>query len=358
MAIEFIWRLPVSGDSRFGNAARTRRGERSAGARSPFTAGVSDPRGDRFNYFDYLHQVARAAELAGFDGIQIPDDPVGDESWIVAGYVARSTRRLKLLTEFAASRGSAVYAAKNAVSYQRFTGGRFAWQLHAGGGERERRRYGDFVADADVYPRIEEFITVARGVLTQHPYSFKGRFFEVLDGGFQGPLANRPVPQVYLSGNHPEAYEAAAKHADVHVFDARPLEELAAEIGALREAARAAGRELSFGLRIDVLARETEKEAFFDAQREWEQSRLPARFRDPLVAPNFWEGFATERTGAAAALVGDYAQVARRLAEYAEAGIGSFVLAASPHFEEAYRAGEYLLPQVRALTASSNRLAA
>jgi alkanesulfonate monooxygenase len=354
MAIEFIWRLPVSGDSRLGNAVKTRRGERSNVTLPAFSAGVSDPRGNKFNYFDYLHQVARAADLAGFDGIQIPDDPTGDESWIVAGYVARGTRGLKLLTEFPASRGSAVFAAKNAVSFQRFSGGRFAWQISTGGGERERRRQGDFVADADVYPRIDEFVTVARGVLTEHPYSFKGRFFEVVNGGFEGPLADKPVPQVYLSGNRPEAYRVSAKLADVHIFEAKPVLVLANEIAVLREAAKGEGREVKLALRIDVVARETEKEAFFDAHREWEQSGHYGAFRDPVIAPNYWKGLATERTGAGAALVGDYAQVAKRLAEYAEIGISSFVLAASPHFEEAYRVGEQVLPQVRALTASAS----
>ena len=115
MSIEFIWQLPTSGDGRHGDAEKRRRGERSS-AEHPYSPGVTDPRGHSFNYFDHLHQVARAADLAGFDGLRIPEDPSGDEPWIVAGYVARGTRHLKLLTEFEASRGSSVYAAKNAVS--------------------------------------------------------------------------------------------------------------------------------------------------------------------------------------------------------------------------------------------------
>src|SRR5580693_9310507 len=128
MSTEFFWHLPTASDARYGDAIGKRRGERSAADRPPFTAGVSDPRGDRFNYPDYLRQVARAADLTGFDGIHIGNDPNGDESWILAGHLARATRHVRVLTEFEASRGSAVYAAKNAASYQRYTGGRFAWQ--------------------------------------------------------------------------------------------------------------------------------------------------------------------------------------------------------------------------------------
>lgn len=355
MTIEFIWQLPTSGDGRHGDATHQRRGERTGLTRPPFTEGVSDPRGKAFNFLDHLHQIARAADLAGFDGIQIQNDLEGDESWIVAGYLARSSQKLKFLTEFEASRGSAVYAAKNAASFQRFTGGRFAWQLSAGPDAATRRRHGDFVDAAELLPRIGEFVEVAKGVLTQSPYSFKGQFFEVLEGGFNGPLSNRPVPEVYLSGNSPDALALSARWADVHVLDAAPVEELEATIGELTQLAAAQGRSVRFGLRIDVLARETEDEAIHDARRYLAQAGRAVGTTDPVVAPGLWAGFATERTGAKASLVGSYGTVAERLLKYAELGISSFILAAIPHFEEAYRVGEQVLPVVRSRI--SNRLA-
>ena len=352
MTVEFIWQLPTSGDGRYGDAKPSRRGERNADSRPPFTEGVSDPRGKRFNFLDYLHQIARAADLAGFDGIQIQNDLEGDESWIVAGYLARASRKLKLLTEFEASRGSAVYAAKNAASFQRFTGGRFAWQISVGGDAATRARHADYAAEADLLPRIGEFVEVAKGVLTQSPYSFKGKFFEVLDGGFNGPLSNRPVPQVYLSGNSPEALNLSAQRADVHILDAAPVKELEQTIAELKQLAAAQGRSVAFGLRIDVLARETEDEAVHDAQRFLAQTGRAVGATDPVVAPGLWSGFATERTGAKASLVGSYGTVAERLVKYADAGISSFVLAAIPHFEEAYRIGEQVLPVVRSRIAT------
>ena len=94
MSFEFIWQLPARGDARYGTARPRLRGERYAGER-PFQPGVTDPRGKDFNHFDYLHQVARGAELSGFDGVRVQHDAAGDESWIIAGYVARGTRSLK-----------------------------------------------------------------------------------------------------------------------------------------------------------------------------------------------------------------------------------------------------------------------
>ena len=350
MTIEFIWQLPTGGDGRYAAPGITRRGERAAGAPSPLQAGVSDPRGARppFNYFDYLHQIARAADLSGFDGIQIRHDTQGDESWIVAGYLARSTRHVKLIAEFDAAWGSAVYAAKNAVSFQRFTGGRFAWQIGHGGDAAARRRQGDVAPDADILPRIDEFITVARGVQGTSPFSFKGKFFEVQGGGFKGPLANHPVNSIYLTGDSPEALALSARQADVHVFDAAPLADLQPVIDSLQAQARQLGHDVAAGLRIDVLARETFEEALRDARRYRSGAGLPDDTPFDAGAAAFWPGFAQAQTGAHGALVGSYGQVAAALEAYAQAGVSSFVLAAIPHFEEAYRVGEHVLPLVRA----------
>ena len=357
MTTEFIWQLPTSGDGRYGNSKKERRGERLS-SRNPYSEGVTDPRGLNFNYFDYLHQVARAAELAGFEGVRIPEDINGDEPWIVAGYVARGNRHLKLLTEFDASRGSSVYAAKNTVSYQRFTDGRFAWQISAGGNEQHRRALGDFVTDAEIIPRIEEFVTVARGVLTQSPYTFKGKYFEVLNGGFQGALANHKVPAIYLSGNSKEALALSAKTADVHIFDAAGVDEIKQQVINLNDVAKQHGRQLSFGLRIDIIARETEQEAIFDAYRVWQQSDKKNGSHAPLINNNLWPGISTDITSANATLVGSYEQVTQALVDYAAAGITSFLLSSVPHFEEAYRLGEYVLPAVRAQIGHDQRRAA
>lgn len=357
MTAEFLWQLPTSGDGRYGDSKKERRGERSS-SHHPYSEGVTDPRGLNFNYFDYLHQVARAAELAGFEGIRIPEDINGDEPWIVAGYIARGSRHLKLLTEFDASRGSSVYAAKNTVSYQRFTDDRFAWQISAGGDEQHRRALGDFVADDEIIPRIEEFVTVARGVLTQSPYTFKGKYFEVLNGGFQGALANHKVPPVYLSGNSQQALALSAKTADVHIFDAAGVDDIKQQISHLSAIANQHGRQLGFGLRIDIIARETEQEAIFDAYRVWQQSDKRNGSHAPSINNNLWSGLSTGITGASATLVGSYEEVTKALVDYAAAGITSFLLSSVPHFEEAYRLGEYVLPAVRAQIGHDQRRAA
>jgi alkanesulfonate monooxygenase len=353
MANQFYWQLPTSGDARYGDATKQRRGEASDPHYPVFGSGVTDPRKNAFNYYDYIHQVTKAADISGFTGVFIPDDPNGEEPWIVAGYIARSTQRLRLLTQFDASRGSAVYAAKNAVSFQRYTGGRFAWHITEGSSdEHTRKQLGDFVPEEDILARIDEFITVAKGVLTSYPFNFVGRFFEVQDGGFQGPLSKRDVPRIYLGGNSPEQLALSAKHADVHVLQAADHLLIEQQIAQYRQAAKG---DSEFALRIDVLARETREEALADAKRFLGQTDAAIPKDESAV---LWPGFAESFTGAKASLIGSYDEVAVALAAYANLGVTQFVLAAVPHFEEAYRVGSYVLPLVRQLTDPAQKQAA
>ena len=353
MSIEFIWQLPARGDGHFGDAAVRRRGERSSLEPAPLSQGVSDPRGERFNYFDHLHQIARAAELSGFDGVQIQHDPRGDESWIIAGYLVRGTRRLKLVTEFETSWRSSVYAAKNAASFQRYSAGRFAWHLHEGAVSKERRKNADPVSDEDVLPRIGEFLQVARGVLTQAPFSFKGRFFEVQSGGFKDGLDHQPVPQVYWSSTSQAALELSAEHADVHVLSPAPIAELRQTVETLRQLASQRSRSLRYGLRLDLLARETDGEALRDARR-FRGQLAETSVASTIEGPGLWNGLSTARTGAASVLVGSYGRVAEALSKYQQVGISSFVLGAIPHLEEAYRIGAHVLPLLRPRPRSSS----
>src|SRR5690606_29787877 len=78
-------------------------------------------------------QVARAAELWVFDGVVVPYDTGVDGSWVIASALARETPRLGIVTEFPADLGTAVYAAKLALSFQRFFDNRLSWQIVLGG---------------------------------------------------------------------------------------------------------------------------------------------------------------------------------------------------------------------------------
>ncbi|MGK2287061.1 LLM class flavin-dependent oxidoreductase [Pedomonas sp. V897] len=322
MTIQIHWQLDVT--------AEAGRSEPSARPRVPGVA--RDVRTPALNRYDYYAQVARAAALTGFDGLFIPYREDGDDSQIVAAALARTTPRLRLVPEFPASAGSAVYAAKQAATFQRFTHQRLGWAIAPDGDDAARARRGDQVAAKDLAERLDEFLTVARAVHRGPSFTFKGRFFEVQNGGFAEPLNRVAFPTVYLRGTEEERLKLSARHADVHLLDAAPADELKNIIEVLGWLALQQGRSVAAGLIQPVLARETAEEA--EAAR-----------RDAGIADD------------APVITGSYDDVAARLADLASLGIRHFVLTATPGFEEAYRIGQFVLPRLRALTGSARAAA-
>jgi len=300
MTIQTYWQLDV--------AAQPGRSEPSA--RPQAGTIFRDVRTRVINRYDYYARIAQAAAQTAFDGLFLPYRPEADDSAIVAATIAREVPRLTLIPEFPGSVASAVYAAKQAVSFQRATHDRLGWAIAP-------------AADAEALDRTEEFLTVAHGVHGTRPFSFSGAYFEVQGGGFEAPLNRVPFPRVFLQGESEEALALSARAADVHLFGAAPVAHLRSLVEGLDGLAAGRGRSIAFGVIQPVLVREDRDEALHEAAR----TGVPA-----------------------ATIVGDYDAVAARLAELAGIGIGHFVLGAPASLEEAYRVGQHLLPRFRALT--------
>ncbi|MCU1639814.1 MAG: putative alkanesulfonate monooxygenase [Nocardia sp.] len=346
---EFLWRLPTQGDGRHaGPAARNRGGFGGPSRVTPAT----DVRPGQFGPFDDLHQIVNAAELSGLDGVLAPYDPLGEESWIVAGGALRATRHARVIVEFQPAFGTPVYAAKVSATLQQISRGRLSWRIAVETGEADARARGDRVTGDERYARAAEFLTVARGVWNETPvpgagfkgtgFEFDGEHYDVIDGGFRGILSGLPFPTVYLSGTSAQALELSARHGDVHVFTETP-DGITASVTELRERAVAAGRTVRAGLEIPIIARETEQEAWARAHRQWREVHPEDPSNALDLGDGRWAGFAELGYSQPVGLVGSYEQVAQRLSAYIDAGIESFVLVGHPHIEEVHRTGEHLL---------------
>jgi len=326
----FFWTLPVDGDGR------------GPSARRGFIGGLRDERRGHFTDFDYLLQVARAAESAGFTGAFVPWDEQGDDSWIVAASLAREVRRLIFLPELEPGFATPVYLAKISTSFQRLAGDRLAWKIDLERDPAVRRAHGDHLVGADFFARAGEYLEAAKGVWTQDPFDYEGRFFAVEKGGLKGPLAGYPLPPTYTAGSSDEALAFAARHADVHLLDGGEPAAVSAQIERLDQALarfvvskpidEQPRRVVKRGIRLSVIARHSAEEAR-EAIRVagWESRR-------DLVA-------------------GRHDQVAHRLDELASLGIDQFVLDGTPHLEEAYRVGEHVFPKLTAAARSVARAA-
>jgi alkanesulfonate monooxygenase len=338
MSVELLWTLPTRVEPR-----------------PLFHPSVRDDRPGRFTAFDEYAQVARAAELSGFDGVVVPHDSEGDESWVLASFVARETPRLRVVTEFPPDLGTAVYAAKLALSFQRFFGDRLSWQIVLGGDADPR--VGDGVTGAARDRRVEELLTVTRGAFAEAPFTFHGEFFDVDAGGFFDPTGTvpglsglvrspSPHPRVVLAGERPEDLALSARFADLHLFDEARPDHLAREISHVRELAAGHGRSVAAGLRVSVVARD------FDAEARRDLTRVTDTVQDGLVwslpptGTTHLPSFDASPTGLRGryALVGSHDVVAEQLRAYAAIGVTTFVLDGLHPVADAYRFGEYVRP--------------
>ena len=259
MTVEFLWRLPVHGDGRRAHDKHTR-GEWNNQTISRVAPKTDS---DDFTYVDYLSQVARAADINGFHGALIPAFRNTEEPWVLASALARETRNLRMLIAMQPWFIHPAYASQMAACLQRISRGRVEWNIISGGGGAEQRAYGDFIDHDARYARTDEFLTVVKGYSSGQPYTFHGDRYQFENGGLRYPMASQPVPRIYLAGVSDAALAVVAAHADVHLSWGEPLAKQKEVVEQVRRVLEARGvkREVRIGVRIDVLARETEEQA-------------------------------------------------------------------------------------------------
>ncbi|WP_373788886.1 FMNH2-dependent alkanesulfonate monooxygenase [Delftia acidovorans] len=353
--MQVFWFIPTHGDSRYLGTAE--------GAR-PLS-------------HDYVKQVAIAADSLGYEGVLIPTGRSCEDPWVVASSLIPVTRRLKFLVAVRPGLHQPSLAARMAASFDRLSGGRLLINLVTGGDRAELEGDGVFLDHAQRYEQSAEFIRIWREILERSheggTLDYEGEHLSVKGAKLLFPPLQKPYPPVYFGGSSEAAHDLAAEQVDAYLTWGEPPAEVAKKIADVREKAARHGRSVRFGIRLHVIVRETEDEAWADADRlisrlkdetvvqaqaafarmdSEGQRRMAAlhaggsrRTRAELeISPNLWAGVGLVRGGAGTALVGDAQTVADRIKEYADLGIDTFVLSGYPHLEEAYRFAELVFP--------------
>lgn len=371
MTIDVFWRIPTHGEPSSHRAPTPFRGEWSHGNDNTSKAGLG---GERFSYLDYVAEIAHAAEISGFQGGLIPSFPMTDEPWAISALLARETSTFRFMIPFQPGFLNPVVAARMTASLQRATGGRALYNVITGGGGPSQLWWGDSAGHDDRYLRTTEFLDVVRGVWRGGPFSYQGKFYQVEGAGLAHPLSEQDFPEIYFSGSSDAALASASKHADYYLTWLEPFDALREKFRRVKEKTDALGRKIQCAVRVDIIARPTEEEAWDEVRKGFESvdkktldqflgldgsdSVGAARqrgdrpttinsYRDLITAPNIWSGFNLLRGGQTQGIVGSYEQVAQRLDDLVRLGADAFILASTPHLEEAYRVGEEVLPLLR-----------
>lgn len=358
--VEVGWFIPTTGDGEF--------------------IGIPPQRPDSP---EYLTEVAKAAENAGYEFVLIP---TGGDCWdgfVVGTWIAAHTTKLKSLVALRPGLISPVLAARNAATLDQMTGGRMMVNVVTGHYPQDLKACGDPLFDKhdERYERTLEFLQVVKGVwkagdVKGGGFDFTGKHYVVEGGNCQPAVLQQPHPPIYFGGSSEAGKKTAALSADVYLMWAEPLEWIQSQIsemqGYLQQLKEDQGieRTLRYGMRAQLVVRETEEEAWEAAWRILSkadpelvkskeklhaktdaigQNRQMELFNqsiedDYVIAPNMWAGLSAIRGGGAVAFVGTPHQITDRILEFVDIGITSFILSGYPHLEEAEISGRLLMP--------------
>lgn len=353
--MQVFWFIPTHGDSRY----------------------LGTGEGAREVNHDYLKQVAQAADTLGYEGVLIPTGRSCEDPWVVASSLLPVTKNLKFLVAVRPGLHQPSLAARMAATFDRLSGGRLLINLVTGGDQTELEGDGVYLDHAQRYEQSAEFIRIWREIIsrshTGESYDYQGQHLSVKGAKLLYPSVQKPYPPVYFGGSSAAAHDLAAEQVDTYLTWGEPPAEVAKKVADVKARAAKQGRTVKFGIRLHVIVRETDDEAWraaeslisrldddtvgraqaafsrMDSEGQRRMAALHAgggkRTRAELeISPNLWAGVGLVRGGAGTALVGDPKTVAARIEEYAALGLDTFVLSGYPHLEEAYRFAELVFP--------------
>src|SRR5438445_790757 len=317
------------------------------------------------------------AQLGDVD-VLLPTGRSCEDSWVVASAVAPFTERLRYLVAVRPGLQSPSVAARMTATLDRISNGRLLINVVTGGDPVENKGDGIFLDHDARYAVTREFLNVYSDLLAGKTVNVEGKHIRIEAGRLLFPPVQSPRPPLYFGGSSDAGIDVAVDTVDKYLTWGEPPAQVAEKINRVKAAAANRGRQLSFGIRLHVIVRETNAEAWnaaddlikhvtdetvtsaqkifarMDSVGQQRMSKLHGGRRDKLeISPNLWAGVGLVRGGAGTALVGDPPTVAARIREYQDVGIDTFIMSGYPHLEEAFRFAELVFPHL-ALERSSN----
>jgi FMNH2-dependent dimethyl sulfone monooxygenase len=249
--------------------------------------------------------------------------------------------------------------AKMAASLDRLTTGRMAINLVTGWNEVEHTMYGGDVLlhNDDRYVRAEEFITVVRGMWSETPYSFEGRFYKVDQSQLLLKPATVPPPEVFTASRSPRGLDMVAQYADWWFLDydksaadtAGVMESLRHAIEDMDRRAARLGRKVRYAFNPFVGFGPSDEAAVERTKRLLTPKEPDADVRKMM-----------QRIGPAmkAGCVGRPQKVRDQLMRYRDMGIELFLLKFVPTMEEVHAVRDELILPLREPARSAPKLTA
>ena len=319
-------------------------------ATTPPSAGA-----DPASYLRHVTEVARWSEGAGCIGTLVYTDNRLLDPWLVSQAIIAGTKRICPLVAIQPVYMHPYTAAKMVASLGFMHHRRIWLNIVAGGFRNDLTALGDDTPHDDRYERAKEYAEIMLRLLAGEVTTFAGTYYEVKNLRMTPALPDELRPGLLISGSSPAGFAAARAIGAIPVkYPKPPGEEKVSE------------DTVEFGVRIGVIARETEDEAWQVAHDRFPEDRAgqiahslamkvsDSRWHhqlsrpDPATAesngrPNpYWLlPFQNYKTFCPY-LVGAYEHISGLVADYMRLGARTFILDIPPSAEELRHTGVVL----------------
>lgn len=299
---------------------------------------------DRGSYPRNVRDVARWSERAGCTGILVYSDNSLVDPWLLAQIIIESTESLCPLVAVQPIYMHPYSVAKMVASFGHLYGRRIYLNMVAGGFKNDLTALNDGTPHDRRYERLVEYTTIIKRLLgTPAGISYQGEFYRVDKLKLTPALPPGLFPGVFVSGSSEGGLAAAKAMGATAVKYPKPPDEEESP----------ADNTIDYGVRVGVIARRGEQEAWAVARARFPEDRkgqlthqlamktsdsqwhkqLSELGKENGENPYWLVPFENYKT-MCPYLVGSYGRVAEELARYIALGYRTFILDVPPDQEE------------------------
>lgn len=304
---------------------------------------------DQETYLRRVIGVARWSDQWGYRGILVYSDNDQVDPWLVAHIIIQSTNTLCPLVAVQPVYMHPYTIAKMVTTFGYLYRRRMYLNMVAGGFKNDLTALNDLTPHDRRYERLIEYTTIIKRLLAStSAITCEGEFYTVKNLKLTPPLPPELFPGIFMSGSSEAGLAAAKAIGATAVKYPKPASE--EEVPP--------DDTIDYGIRVGIVAREDEEEAWEVAHARFPEDRkgqlthqLAMKVSDSVWHKQLSEiGERTERSPywlvpfqnyktMCPYLVGSYERVAEELARYIGLGYRSFILDVPPDAEELHHIG-------------------
>jgi alkanesulfonate monooxygenase SsuD/methylene tetrahydromethanopterin reductase-like flavin-dependent oxidoreductase (luciferase family) len=294
------------------------------------------------NPLQLVTEFAQRAERYQMDGLLAFYNHHDLDPWAVAATILQHTKAITPLVAVQPYALAPFTAAKMIYSLTALHHRRIDLNLITGATKQELDQIGDQLDHDERFERATEYMTVLRALVSSdEPLVHEGRFYRYRALRMHARLEPEVRPRTFVAGSSAAGQRMAAAVADVAITHPEPVGQFATTfLGPAREGLR-------IGIRVGLVARSTDEEAWSAAralypeeriarlktamrkqsQSDWIRRLAQLATEDGVYDGVYWTGAYRTDKGNMPVLVGTYRKVADYLERYLALGVRTVILA-------------------------------